>query len=176
MSGSQYVITVVAKPVEGQLWVRVGWDGDASNAWMAIDANSEGTDLGNGWKKYEKTITMLGDQNTLLMHNSGSTEIYIGSISLVPAGESKELMPDGGFDEVTAVAEVNMGEYDGKAWDVVISDFDGAKSYVATFTDGEEVKTGSIGFENVEADGGSVAFAIFLHTSRVNATLDVVAE
>lgn len=74
------------------------------------------------------------------------------------------------------VTSVDMGSYVGKAWDVEIEDFDGAKSYTAKFVDGSDVKTGEIGFENVEADGGSVAFAIFLHTSRAAVALDVVAE
>ena len=33
-----------------------------------------------------------------------------------------------------------------------------------------------ISFENVEANGGSIAFAIFLHTSRANVALDIIAE
>jgi len=85
-------------------------------------------------------------------------------------------MPEEPEKEEIEITEVNMGNYAGKAWDVVINEFDGAKAYSAVFTDNEEVKNGEIGFENVEADGGSVAFAIFLHTARANVDLDVVAE
>ena len=74
------------------------------------------------------------------------------------------------------ITEVNMGDFAGKAWDVVVSAFDAARDYVATFTAGSETKTGEIGFENVEADGGSVAFAIFLHTSRANVALDIEVQ
>ena len=69
-----------------------------------------------------------------------------------------------------------MGNYEGKAWDVEVENFGGAKTYVATFTDGSDKKTGEIGFDNVEAEGGSVAFAIFLHTSRASVALGIVAE
>jgi len=74
------------------------------------------------------------------------------------------------------IVPVDMGDYDGKAWDVAISAFDGAKSYIANFRDGANVKIGEIGVENVEADGGSVAFAIFLKTSRANVALDITME
>jgi len=53
---------------------------------------------------------------------------------------------------------------------------DGANTYIASFTDGEESKTGKIGFKNVETDGGSVAFAIFLHTSRASVEFDIIKE
>ena len=69
-----------------------------------------------------------------------------------------------------------MDDYEGKAWDIVINEFNGANTYQAVFTDGEDEKVGEIGFENVEADGGSVEFAIFLHTSRANVALGIVAE
>jgi len=74
------------------------------------------------------------------------------------------------------ITEVNMGDYKGKAWDIVIDDFDGANTYAATFTDGEDAKSGEIDFSNAEADDGSIAFAIFLHTSRANVTLDIATE
>jgi len=76
------------------------------------------------------------------------------------------------------IEEVNMEEYEagGKAWDIVINEFDGANTYIASFTDGEESKTGKIGFKNVETDGGSVAFAIFLHTSRASVEFDIIKE
>ena len=77
---------------------------------------------------------------------------------------------------VISVNEVNMQDYAGKAWDIEIANFDNAMEYTATFTDGEDSKIGNIGFENVEADGGSIAFAIFLHTSRANVALNVVAQ
>ena len=107
-AGSQYVMTVVAKPISGQLWVRVGWDGDASNAWMAINVNSEGTDIGGGWKKYEKTITMLGNRDTLILHNTGVTECYIDSVSIVPVGGGADLMMDSEFDKVSYNAETGV--------------------------------------------------------------------
>ena len=174
-AGNQYVITADVKPVSGMIYFRVGWDGD-DGAWMAISADAIGTELGNGFMRFQKVVTMKGDQNTFIIHNSGATEFYIDNVSLKPVDSEEELLPDGGFAEVIATAEVDMGEYEGKAWDVIINDFDGANTYSAKFTDGESFKEGDINFANVEADGGSIAFAIFLHTSRANATLDVVTK
>lgn len=74
------------------------------------------------------------------------------------------------------ITEVDMEDYNGKAWDVVINEFDNSNTYVATFTDNTEEKSGEIDFRNVEADGGSLAFAIFLHTTRANVALDIVTE
>ena len=74
------------------------------------------------------------------------------------------------------ITEVNMGDYKGKAWDVVINEFDNSNTYVATFTDNSEEKSDEIDFSNVEADGGSIAFAVFLHTTRANVALGIVAE
>ena len=77
---------------------------------------------------------------------------------------------------VISVEEVSLGEYQGCAWDVAISNFDSAMTYMAKFVAGEEEKIGEIGFENAEVEGGSIAFAVFLRTSRVNVALDIVAE
>ena len=77
---------------------------------------------------------------------------------------------------VISVEEVSLGEYQGCAWDVAISNFDSAMTYMAKFVAGEEEKVGEIGFENAEVEGGSIAFAVFLRTSRVNVALDIVAE
>ena len=75
------------------------------------------------------------------------------------------------------IEAVDMTGYEGgMAWDVVVNEFDGEKTYTANFADDGEVMSGKIDFSNVEADGGSVAFAIFLHTSRANVALDVVAQ
>lgn len=74
------------------------------------------------------------------------------------------------------ITEVEMGDYSGKAWDIVIDAFDRAKKYIARFTDNGEERTGEIGFDKVEADGGSVAFAVFLHTLRDNVELNMYAE
>ena len=79
-------------------------------------------------------------------------------------------------EPTVSITEVNLGDFAGKAWDVVVSNFDAAKDYIASFVDGNESKTGEIGFDNVEADGGSVAFAIFLHTSRANVALDIAVQ
>ena len=78
--------------------------------------------------------------------------------------------------ESVTIEEVDMQDYEGKAWDVVINDFDSEITYTAEFTDGEEEKTGEIGFENVEANGGSIAFAVFLHTARPNVDFSIVTE
>lgn len=74
------------------------------------------------------------------------------------------------------ITAVDMKDYEGKAWDIVINDFNNSNTYEATFTDGEEKKSNEIDFSNVEADGGSLAFAIFLHTTRANVALDIVTE
>ena len=173
VAGGEYVITVVAKSVKGTVWFRVGWD---DTGWLSSGQMDLAQDLGDGWYKYVKTVTLTADQTNFLFHNDGDTEFYIDSISLKAVDSDKELMADADFAEVTAVSAVDMGTYEGKAWDVLINEFDGANTYKAVFTDGSEVKDEKIGFENVEADGGSVAFAVFLHTSRVNATLDIIAE
>ena len=78
--------------------------------------------------------------------------------------------------EPIEITSVDMEEYEGKAWDVVINDFNGANIYQAVFTDNDDIKKGEIGLENIEADGGSIAFAIFLHTKRAEVDLDIVAE
>lgn len=82
----------------------------------------------------------------------------------------------GTVDPVISIKEVDMGSYAGKAWDVVVEYFNGAKSYIATFTDGTETKTGTVEFESVETDGASVEFAVFLHTSRAKVALGITAE
>lgn len=74
------------------------------------------------------------------------------------------------------ITAVDMKDYEGKAWDIVINDFNNSNTYEATFTDGEEKKSNEIDFSNVEADGGNLAFAIFLHTTRANVALDIVTE
>ena len=78
--------------------------------------------------------------------------------------------------EEIEITNVDMKDYPGKAWDIVINGFDSEKTYTATFTDNSDVKSGKIGFENAEADGGSIAFAIFLKTSRASVSLDIAAE
>ena len=173
VAGGEYVMTVVAKPVKGTVWFRIGWD---DNGWLSSGQLDLASELGDGWYKYVRTVTLAADQTNFLFHNDGDTEFYIDSISLKAVDSDKELMTDGDFAEVTAISDVDMGTYEGKAWDVLINDFDGADTYKAIFTDGSDVMDGEIGFENVEADGGSVAFAVFLHTSRVNAALDIIAE
>ena len=77
--------------------------------------------------------------------------------------------------EPVVIEEVDMGGYEGKAWDVVINEFDSEATYSAVFTDGEDSIDGEIGFDNVETEG-SIAFAVFLHTSRANVAFDIVAE
>jgi len=95
--------------------------------------------------------------------------VYLDDISF---GES-ELPVE---EPAISITEVDMGGYEGYAWDIALNEFDGAKTYTASFTAGEETKSGKIGFDNVEADGGSIAFAIFLHSSRANVALDIIAE
>ena len=73
------------------------------------------------------------------------------------------------------ITEVNMGSYAGKAWDVVISAFDVAKSYIAQFTDDKDAKKGKLDFSAVETDG-DVAFAVLLHTSRAKVALNISVE
>ena len=104
----------------------------------------------------------------------GLTEVRVMSNGEYAAPETPEI-PEEPTEEIE-IEVVNMGTYEGKAWDVVINNFDGAKAYTAVFTDEAETKSGEIGFENVEADGGSVAFAIFLHTSRASVALDITME
>lgn len=74
------------------------------------------------------------------------------------------------------ITEVSMGGYAGKAWDITINDFNNSNTYVATFTDGAEELSDEIEFGNVESDGGSIAFAILLHTSRARVNLDITAK
>ena len=106
-AGNQYVITVVAKPVSGTVWFRVGWD---DTGWLMSGQTDLATELGGGWLKYEKTITMTADQSSLLFHNDGATECYIDSISLKPVDEDIELMPNSEFD--TDEYTVNVGNTD----------------------------------------------------------------
>lgn len=74
------------------------------------------------------------------------------------------------------ITEVDM-EGNGRAWDIVINVFEAAKTYFAKFTDGSDVKQGEIsGLSDIEVEG-SVAFAVFLNTSRASKIqLDIVAE
>lgn len=97
-AGSKYIMTVVAKPVSGKIWFRVGWD---DTAWLVSSQKELATDLGDGWYRYVKEITTTQDQTNFLFHNEGAAEIYIDEISLVKVGETENLLPDGGFEEVT---------------------------------------------------------------------------
>lgn len=97
ISGGQYVITVVAKPVKGTVWFRVGWD---DTGWLSSGQRDHATDLGGGWFKYVKTVTLTANQTKFLFHNDGQAEFYIDDISLVKVGDSENLMPDGGFEDV----------------------------------------------------------------------------
>ena len=105
VAGSQYVMTVVAKPVTGTAWFRVGWD---DTAWLASSQLDLAQDLGDGWYKYVKTVTMTANQSSLLFHNEGNAEIYVDSISLKPVDSDKELMSNGGFDSVNYDAEADI--------------------------------------------------------------------
>ena len=96
----------------------------------------------------------------------------LDNFSVIYYGVEEPVVPQ----EPVTIIPVDMDDYEGKAWDIVINEFNGANTYQAVFTDGEDEKVGEIGFENVEADGGSVEFAIFLHTSRANVALGIVAE
>ena len=96
VAGGEYVITVVAKPVKGTVWFRVGWD---DTGWLSSGQMDFAQDLGDGWYKYEKTVTLTADQSGFLFHNEGEAEFYIDSISLKPVG-GDELVKDGGFDLV----------------------------------------------------------------------------
>ena len=101
-AGGEYVLTVYAKRVSGRLWFRAGW-GD--NAWMV--AAEEGEAVGDGWLKYEKTITIDADGATsLFFYSDQESEFYIDDITLVKVGETENLLPDGGFDEVTVIPPV----------------------------------------------------------------------
>ena len=73
---------------------------------MAIDQSSVGTDLGNGWYRYEKEVTMKGNQSNIIICSDGATEFYIDDISLVPVNGEENLIPDGGFEEVTVIPPV----------------------------------------------------------------------
>ena len=124
----------------------------------------------NTWYK-QYHYKMNGDAYRYIIFDGPSKEStsYFGEI-YVYEHEAEEEVP------AISIDVVNMGGYAGKAWDIVISEFDGAKTYTATFTDSNETKSGVIGFENVEATGGSIAFAIFLHTSRASVALDITME
>ena len=66
ISGGQYIITVVAKPVKGTVWFRVGWD---DTGWLSSGQRDHATDLGGGWFKYVKTVTLTANQTKFLFHN-----------------------------------------------------------------------------------------------------------
>ena len=102
VAGESYLLTVYAKPVKGRVWFRVGWGDDA---WMV--AAEDGIEQPDGWKKYEKTIT-IGPENTtdFFFYSDQETECYIDDISLVKVGTDVNIIPDGDFSEVTAIEPV----------------------------------------------------------------------
>lgn len=104
-AGSTYVLTVVAKPVSGNVWFKVGRD---NPGWLLSTQTEPATELENGWFRYEKEITMTANQPNVLFHNEGEGEIYVDSISLKPVGEDKELLIDGGFDAVDYNIETDI--------------------------------------------------------------------
>ena len=104
-----------------------------------------------------------------------NAEFFIYDVRIISDGVEGEIIQPEPETQID-ITSVEMGDYAGKAWDIAISAFDDTKSYIANFKDGADVKFGEIGFENVEANGGSIAFAIFLKTSRANAALDITME
>lgn len=74
------------------------------------------------------------------------------------------------------ISEVDLGGFVGKAWDVFINIFDNSYIYHAIFTSDGRTKTGRLYFDNVEADGGSISFAVLLKTLKERVELGVKAQ
>ena len=69
VAGGEYVISVVAKPNNGTVWFRIGWD---DTGWLSSGQVDYAEDLGDGWLKYVKTVTLTANQTNFLFHNEGA--------------------------------------------------------------------------------------------------------
>ena len=105
-AGTTYDVTVIAKPVSGYLYFRVGWD-DGTFFGLNSDATASATDLGDGWYKYERTITPKAEQNTLMLIGDKAAEWLFDSISIVPQGGTTEHMLDSEFEKIAYDAETD---------------------------------------------------------------------
>ena len=142
-----------------------------------VDYKSHWGYTGNTAYKYMRIYAIAGSTEYSNYGTDTMPSFVIKDMDIyaIPKAEVEEPeIPEEPVEEIE-IAEVNMGEYAGKAWDIKLNAFDSAKTYTANFTDGEDAKSGEIDFANVETEG-SVAFAIFLHTNRANVALKIVAE